>query len=579
VATRPRDLKTRLNQLEVAMNSRIRFFVAATLLAAGSAAHALPIAQYNEADTANQVTLRIGGATAVDPGLERLWQVNVANSGVCANGSLDFFRSADRLHRLAFCTGSTNLPGALQGKRLAIFKASTGGSGNGVGPMVRNTLAIPYWDPATITTTLGGCAGVTRAATGSFAQWVEHDACANTGTVSRTPDAGISDLEPAIFKTAFTPALLNSELAAIPPLGIAGVAMGVPVSLNIYKRLQALSFSAGSVCNPGNAGYNTDPDGAGVRPANGESQDCMPSLTRSQAAALYANFYTSWDLILSTDGATSVGDVAGAGIPALAGAPGDHPVYVCRRVDTSGTQNTFQTYFLGQRCSGETTFISATSEPTRVREGSGSGQVVQCFNGTLPANNLPANAGIIGTLSLEFQPGSQSANDNWRFVKLDGVAGCVPQIIKSKYNFIGESTFQWRTSTVPANGTTNTAALPALSGNPLSLASQVQQKMSSPAVISDIDSGFRTANAAFNIPVFRQCVIDAGGGTFVNTGGALFSDALNNTAPTPPYVFSGGGAGDVLANPVLTKTHGPNGSPNACSPSMIDVQSTVIDTP
>jgi len=550
------------------------------MLAAGASAYALPISSYNEADTANQVTLRIGGATAVDPGLEKLWQVNLANSGVCANGSLDFFRSQNRLHRLAFCTGSTNLPAALQGKRLAIFKASTGGSGNGVGPMVRSTLALPYWDPATITTTLSTCAGITRTAAGSFAQWVEHDACANTGTANRTPDAGISDLEPAIFKTAFVPSLLNSELGAIPPLGIAGVAMGVPVSLNVYKRLQALTFAVSSVCHPSNAGYSTDPDGAGgVRPINGDSQDCSPSLTRSQAAALYSNFYPSWDLILSSDGSTNVGDVAGAGIPAIAGAPGDHPVYVCRRVDTSGTQNTFQTYFLGQRCSGETTFLTAAAEPVRVREGSGSGQVVQCFNGTLPSNNLPANAGAIGVLSLEFQAGSQSASDNWRFVKLNGVAGCVPQIIKSKYDFIAESTFQWRTATVPVNGTTNLVALPALSGNALTLASQVQQKMSAPAVISDIDSGFRTPNAAFGLPVFSQCVVDAGGGTFVNTGGALFSDGLNNAAPTPPFVFTGGGAGDLLANPVMPKTHGPNGSPNTCSPSMIDIQPTVIDTP
>ena len=91
---------------------------------------ALPIAQFNEADVANQVTVRIAGSSAVDAMLDLQWRVQAAAGGeICVPGSLDVFRSTNLLHRLAFCTASVSLPVAIRGKRLAIFKALTDGSG------------------------------------------------------------------------------------------------------------------------------------------------------------------------------------------------------------------------------------------------------------------------------------------------------------------------------------------------------------------------------------------------------------------------------------------------------------------
>src|SRR5688572_20031993 len=76
----------------------------ALALTAASQSNALDISTYNEA---SQVTLYISGATAVRPGLLKLFQLNNANNGICADGTLDLYQSADGLKYLALCTGRT----------------------------------------------------------------------------------------------------------------------------------------------------------------------------------------------------------------------------------------------------------------------------------------------------------------------------------------------------------------------------------------------------------------------------------------------------------------------------------------
>src|SRR5215831_10193829 len=108
---------------------------AAVAVCAGSQAFAVSAASYNEA---SQVTLYVSGSTATRPGLINLFKLNVANNGICADGSLDIYQSADGLKYLEICTGRTTgtpaLPAALAGTRIALHKSDVGGSGNGVAP-------------------------------------------------------------------------------------------------------------------------------------------------------------------------------------------------------------------------------------------------------------------------------------------------------------------------------------------------------------------------------------------------------------------------------------------------------------
>ena len=55
-----------------------------------------------------------------------------------------------------------------------------------------------------------------------------------------TPDVGVSDLDPNVFQGAFSPTLTAAELNAVTAQGIAAVVYGVPVSLGMRERLEAL---------------------------------------------------------------------------------------------------------------------------------------------------------------------------------------------------------------------------------------------------------------------------------------------------------------------------------------------------
>lgn len=538
-------------------------------------ANALNINLYDEADPL-QVTIRISGSTSHDPGLEKLWQLNERNLGICVEGTLDFFRSRDRRKRLAYCVGRPFpfLPVELAGKRLAIHKASEGGSGNGVAPLVRAPFSpgLPnppdFWNVPTGggATFLQACAGVTETPLPGtpFAIYTLHDDCPNgsiaAGTINNpAPDAGISDLEPAIFKTAFDPDLNAIELAAIPPKLISAVVMGVPVTLNIRNRMQALQFENADppldVCHPSHPNYGDPvvPDPAlpesTITITNAESGECQPSLYRSQLAALYSGSFFNWSQITSPT--TPGEDLTNLEIPNVPdNALSDRSVFWCRRVDTSGTQASFETYMLGQRCAdGVPPFVTAALDPAQVTESSGSSEVVRCLN-----TKFAAREGAIGVLSLEFLPGT---SDNFRFIKVGAKAPCLLEIVKSSYDFVAESTMQWRTVAI--------AGLPRLRDFPLRLAlvQQIRKKMGRRAVIQDLNTAFKT--------------LFCGGSSEPDEGsGALLGNALSaNVPPTTPFVAEGGGTDDVQVHPILTKTRGLNG-PNSCG-RIIDVYPTEIE--
>ncbi len=504
-------------------------------LTATTQANALPITQFNEADRANQVTLRIAGSSSLDAMLELQWRVLAGAGGeLCVAGSLDIYRSTDQLHRLAFCTASAALPAAIRGKRLAIFKASSDGSGAGIAPLVRASSLVPFFQVPSGGGTLAGCPGVVIAASGMFAAHTRHDAC-DVLTQLMTPDAGLSDLEPDAFQGAFSPNLTATELNALTAQGVAAVLYGVPVTQGLRDRLQALSFPLANPCNPSNASYR----------ANADSEACMPNLTTAQLQSLMTGRRTSLcDFASPSTAGVNLCTVTTPAYPTPLASSG--AIYLCRRtfngnladgsllVRSSSVQIAYESRLVGQGCAAASqSFLTAISDPLHTSESSTPAGVIACLN-----SHDAADRGALGVLSTQFKP---LASDKWRFVRLNGYAPTLLNAAKSNYDFFSEPTMQWRAASI--------AGLSALAGEQLTVANSMREFLALPAIL-----------AALNTAMV-QSFGDAG---FLRN---LANSNVGIAAPVPPLNIGAGGAGDLRSNPTLLVSRSIGGRPNTCLPA------------
>jgi len=188
------------------MFMKLQCILFSSLLAFSSLVQALPATQFNEPDTTNQVTIRMSGATAHDAGLLLLLRNTTPGSVICKPNTLDVYISASKNDTLYFCMGGIN--SGANNKRIAIFKESDGGTGVGVGPLVRAQETLNVSDGTTITRnwldvsdeTVRASAGVSKPASGAFAGYKEDAAMpSNAVTIVGIVDVGISYIEPARF--------------------------------------------------------------------------------------------------------------------------------------------------------------------------------------------------------------------------------------------------------------------------------------------------------------------------------------------------------------------------------------------
>jgi len=509
----------------------MKSLAAAIALAATGSAQALNISQFAEADTANQVTLRVSGATAHDKGLLALLRDSAVGAQVCVPGSLDVYILATKNDALYFCTGG-DASGA-QGKRLAIFKESDGGSGVGVGPLVRSSATLNIVDGSTITrnfidptaSAIGASTGSAKSADGPLAAYTEHANLDSSAVVTnQQSDVGISDVEPAQFKQIYDPNLTTTELNALQVNGISSVIFGVPVTKVAYKALQAIQFQPVNKCHPGNATYGNLDDLASVA----SSEACMPSLTRDLIAGIYTGRITKWGQVWSSNRNVNAANVPTFGLAA------NPDIFIQRRVATSGTERSFEVYFAGTDCvDGAPTFLTNTT--ARVTENSGTSNVVS----GLTADNT-AGKGSVGVLTSERVA---AVSDGWRFIKVDGAAPSVLNAVKGSHEFFFESTIQWRKTAIVSGDTT----LPALPLAKKNVAQAIVNQLGKPDVVARL-------NTAFNHPFGRA---------------GLLGNAVKNkaSAPTTPYIANGSDAtklNDVYNRPIATSTRGVSGNPNAC---------------
>jgi hypothetical protein len=187
-------------------------------------------------------------------------------------------------------TAAAGIPGITAGTPLILIKRSQGGSVFGVDPVAKAQLI------RTLAVKSASCIEGANATTYTC-PIVGTDPVGNTnGTGGAVPDIGVSDVEPALFKTPFntengTGQLTNAELTSLISLPVNQLMMGI-VATNAVTA--------------------------------------TTNLSRSQFGGALAGKIDTWDTIEnSTNGS---------------------PMVVCRRVNGSGTQASYNWFFTGFPC-------------------------------------------------------------------------------------------------------------------------------------------------------------------------------------------------------------------------------------
>jgi hypothetical protein len=498
--------------------------LSAAMLAAASALPALAL-------TPNQVTsdaskLFVGGSTATNQSAGRLV---LQTGGLCA-GSIDVYTTAtdpggladDRLQAAfaatgagwaVLCTGNASSGGGAIG----YYKENNGGSGNGVTPVATAGATLNYLDLGTAAAPPAPCAsGGAIVGTGLQSANVWWGC---TAVVAKHPDAGVSDVNPELLNSNKS---LTSKLTANP---LVTVVFGTGVSLNLYRALQAFEGFE-STCGTDNNGFD---DGDGI-------DDCdeavnVPSFTAGQLRALLVQFTTSWGNLTNNAG-TALNSV---------NPPGRDVVFICRRGDSSGTEATFESNLLNQRCTSGVQGIAipdvlseqaggvawaASHINETVFAGSGTGEVAKC----LQAHDANGDWAI-GLLSTEqtFTGVNTAGGGGFhRYVGIDRANPDLLSVVSGNYELWSDSTWNVLTTGGP-------------SGTKLAISNWVK------------------GNFGSRVPIDNVALRHATG-----DGGLLAQPFSPNAPPTPPF-----NRASVRANPTNPATRSPLGVTNDCNPPIV----------
>jgi hypothetical protein len=474
---------------------RIAAAVAAGLMMSWGAAEA------HDPSVKPDIEIFMSGATAQDLNVRQLFEE------LCASGTMDIYydnsvqANPGSAHAAIFCTlDSAKVTGlSVSNPKVLFHKRSAGGSAQGVNPVI-DEQAI---DAMVINN--GNCA---KDPAEAFYR------CRISGTgdlIKKVSDAGVSDINPELFRGDNTP----DGSAPVNPTKVSqrmevksggALVFNTPVTKALRDALQRAQIAGGTL--------EADCEGQ-------ETERCMPSLNKRLIASLFTGNIGKWSEIRAVS-------KSGDSVPLTDFAQGsisDEKVYLCRRVNGSGTQSQFNVKFLHDPCTDGALSPSSTSNPLNgpvVVLNSGAGNVDVClkdFNdGT---NDSGTNAQAVKAWAIGVQSTERNAKltRNYRFVKVDGVAPTLDNAFNGHYMDVAEVTYQWRK---PAyNGPT---------GDKLKVIEKIASDAGKPSIIAK-------NNAEFVHPFGR------GGYLAVSTSGhtvpanAIFDP--NN--PVTPYTHSPGG--------------------------------------
>ncbi|MCY4757324.1 hypothetical protein [Pelomonas aquatica] len=407
---------------------KLKLIAMAALAAAGSA-HALSPAAIDTARANGTLKeIRLTGSSA--------YRLAIAGhiQTICNAGTIDVFFSGANLiasgdgagsgARAYSCTLNQVIGNYAVGTPILIHKRDSGGSIIGVANVATN-------DATTVMMKVSAASCSAPVAYTNIT--TATSTCTTTEQVA--PDAGFSDLEPAILNQA--PNLIDNTLGnplsgSKPPVNISTLTVspywqaifGVVVNLKAYRALQA---------------------------AQGLTQDDTDANRPSLSKTWIRNAMTG-----AVD--TTAGGLQGWGL-VLGGAAGNgKTVNICRRDPGSGTQATAQITFLNSPCSNAYALTAlrqanatkpapdANTGGALAIENSSTGDVLACLTA---ADNNASTAYAFGIVSHE----NVETGNLWRFVRLDGALpnrySTTPApggAVNTFYDFVGEGTMQWNTA-------------------------------------------------------------------------------------------------------------------------------------
>jgi hypothetical protein len=332
-------------------NTLISCAVAAAIAAAAGAAHATAITSYKANQTAGlNVNVYISGSTAVANTLNNVIQ-NTTTLEICGSPVNEYSAThlvigpngtiASATETMWYCPAGAK-SGVSTNLFLAIFKENTAGSINGAQPLIAvakgQSSNLTFLNPEGTDVQAGTCAGAS-------------DSSCTAGDFQNNvvPTGGVADVEASLLRTIpgggkLSTSDISTYLTGSPGLDIV---WGLGVTKNLYYALQSAEGLT-SKCPGGNL----------------DSPTCAPSLSKPQVASILAGDIYSWSQIGLNN--TS-----------------DNNVYICRRDVGSGTEASFEAYFLGARCSSSSESMQAQSPPPtgQVVEQASTGTILNCMEG------------------------------------------------------------------------------------------------------------------------------------------------------------------------------------------------------
>lgn len=484
-----------------------------------------------------QVELFLSGATAQDEALENLMRLKPGIEGarnVCEAGTLDIYRAKIEgvAKRVFYCRASANVAGLAAGTRIAIHKSS-GGSGEGVTPVSAGS-TVAYLDLARLPEVASCRTGVEERGTEDFIAYRNHTGCDGAGKRA-VPRAGISDVEPALVGGITQPLTVKPQNQLV---------WGLPVTKNLRNALQAAQGLVRSSVPHDDPGRDTAAS--------------MPSLSRAQVAGLFSGTLNNWEQLYDSEGtpftrSRFLAPAPPANPDASGASPGAYrperragsSVYICRRIESSGTQASYEAHYLRNRCVKDTPPFVRPNDGSDVRKG---GDVSKLVRIAAPAGSVYAGTGTgdvrdcldaheqfnrwaVGILSTE-NPGN-NGNREFRYLKVDGAAPTLLNAYGGRWAHVSEQSMQWRRSFTASLGASDEGRL----------LSFVASNMGLPRVIRALNSGF--------VHPWGQ-------------GGYLAPATVGFKPPKPPVTDAA-----LRENPVAGITRSLNGLSNCAEPVVV----------
>lgn len=467
--------------------------ISAALLAGNAQAITVDANNFPVFDTSSAGDTRVvymSGASAAGTFIEKvLTGAGVAADQIC-DVSQPIWKFKDNIdgatQKAYLCTQSTTATGltlATGKANLLIYKRDEGGSGYGVSPIIAEAngdVAGSTIEFLKIDST--NCTGVVPAAAGTLTNITcSYTTGAAGNNVLVVPDVGVSDVDPAQFQqanapfktdnTTVFPNVTTADVAKLTVTPGAAVVFGVPATLHLYRALQGAQLAMGTIPTTGRNNDNTGDVTCAVGDVT--NQVCMPSLSKQEIASLIKGDWVNWNkLMVTIPGVTTpLGLAAWATANQAADAPASAVTHICRRENGSGTQAQLNNFALNYPCTaassattpatgndginGNTLNKTESSLVALIHENSTSGRVTACLKdlnlGVDTASDGFTNPYTSGTAPKTFRwaIGAQALEKkdaNFEFVKINGVAPTLANVVKGTYLDWFENTFQYNTT-------------------------------------------------------------------------------------------------------------------------------------